>query len=75
MMTILDWSHGTYWSRRGGIGYGKVEVGGPLLYLCLLTKKPAKQFCLVTNHTSIVVDNDQLNLQSSLEHRQPLTSF
>ena len=48
MMTVLDWSHGTYWSRLGGIGYGKVEVGGPLLYLCLLTKKPAKQFCLVT---------------------------
>ena len=48
MITVLDWSHGTYWSRLGGIGYGKVEVGGLLLYLCLLTKKPAKQFCLVT---------------------------
>ena len=48
MITVLDWSRGTYWSRLGGIGYGKVEVGGPLLYMCLLTKKPAKQFCLVT---------------------------
>ena len=27
------------------------------------------------NHTSIVVDNNQLSLQSSVEHRQLLTSF